>query len=316
MMNYTAQSLIEMSDLRNQLIDRVEVLSKVKALFLIPGIEMVSTGMVAKFYEVENDVIRQLHKAHRSEINGDGILRVTGKEFGREIASHPNIEVKTMSGKKGSVTYVLNGVTYEINNASNLFFSPRAVLRIGMLLRDSEVAKEVRTQLLNTFECATEEQKTEAIDQEGVMLLSIIRAGSPELMAVELGKYRDFMNRHIAKLEGEKQGLQTELDIVHNEIVTWTPKQITKRLIGSIGYQLGGRPDYAWGKLRQKLYHHHGISLEQRKHGTKASYISLVHDDEWTKVLQEVYALAKEFGIDVVKAVGLINAQQIPDFVV
>lgn len=131
---------------RNQLIDRVEVLSKVKALFLIPGIEMVSTGMVAKFYEVENDVIRQLHKAHRSEINGDGILRVTGKEFGREIASHPNIEVKTMSGKKGSVTYVLNGVTYEINNASNLFFSPRAVLRIGMLLRDSEVAREVRTQ--------------------------------------------------------------------------------------------------------------------------------------------------------------------------
>ena len=35
-MNYTAQNLIEMSDLRNQLIDRVEVLSKVKALFLIP----------------------------------------------------------------------------------------------------------------------------------------------------------------------------------------------------------------------------------------------------------------------------------------
>jgi hypothetical protein len=52
-MNYTAQSIVEMSSLRNQLIDRVEVLSKVKALFLIPGIEMISTSMVADFYDVD-----------------------------------------------------------------------------------------------------------------------------------------------------------------------------------------------------------------------------------------------------------------------
>lgn len=36
-----------------------------------------------------------------------------------------------------------------IQNGRQTYFSPRAVLRIGMLLRDSEVAKEVRTQLLN-----------------------------------------------------------------------------------------------------------------------------------------------------------------------
>ena len=33
-----------------------------------------------------------------------------------------------------------------IQNGRQAYFSPRAVLRIGMLLRDSEVAKEVRTQ--------------------------------------------------------------------------------------------------------------------------------------------------------------------------
>lgn len=309
-MNYTAQSLVEMSSLRNQLIDRVEVLSKVKALFLIPGIEMMSTNMVADFYDVDASAIRMCYTNHKKEIEPDGTMNIKPA-----LLKQNGFTLEKAEGKP-SWLFEVGGKKYNIMNNGIRAFSPRAVLRIGMLLRDSEVAKEVRTQLLNTFECATEEQKTEAIDQEGVMLLSIIRAGSPELMAVELGKYRDFMNRHIAKLEGEKQGLQTELDIVHNEIVTWTPKQITKRLIGSIGYQLGGRPDYAWSKLRQKLYHHHGISLEQRKHGTKASYISLVRDDEWTKVLQEVYALAKEFGIDVVKAVGLINAQQIPDFAV
>lgn len=309
-MNYTAQNLMEMSSLRNQLIDRVEVLSKVKALFLIPGIEMMSTKMVADFYEVDSNSLRVCYNRNKAEIDHDGTMVRSSKEL---RGSLQNVTTLKKDNRYGTFMTLPNGELLEIMGNST-YFSPRAVLRIGMLLRDSEVAKEVRTQLLNTFEAATPEQKVSAIDEEGTMLLAIIRAGSPELMAVELGKYRDFMNRHIAKLEGEKAGLKTELDIVHNEIVTWTPKQITNRLIGSIGFKMGGRPDYAWGSLRQKLYHHHGISLEGRKHGTKASYISLVRDDEWTKVLQEVYALAKEFNVDVVKAIGEVNAEQIPGF--
>ena len=45
-------------------------------------------------------------------------------------------------------------------------FSKRAILRIGMLLRDSKVAQEVRTQLLNTFENASDKIKTQDIDEE------------------------------------------------------------------------------------------------------------------------------------------------------
>ena len=308
-MNYTAQNLIEMSDLRNQLIDRVEVLSKVKALFLIPGIEMIPTSQVAEFYESPIKSIQTVVMRHKKEIESDGVMVLSGKELAVRLQNEGG--VKKLDGAMISVPF--GSGELRIVPGRMTYFSPRAVLRIGMLLRDSEVAKEVRTQLLNTFECATPEQRTEAIDEEGIMLVNIIRAGSPEKMAVALSEYRSFMNRHIEKLEGEKEGLQTELNIVHNEIVTWTPKQVTKRLIGSIGYQMGGRPDYAWSKLRQKLYHHHGISLEGRKRG-KESYISLIRDDEWTKVLQEVYALAKEFRVDVIKAVGQINAQQIPGF--
>lgn len=309
-MNYTAQSLVEMSDLRNQLIDRVEVLSKVKELFLIPGIEMISTNMVANFYEVDAGTLRVCYNRNKKEIDSDGTFVKTSKELRGSLQN-----VTTLKKDNIYKTFVTlsNGEQAELVGKST-YFSPRAVLRIGMLLRDSEVAKEVRTQLLNTFEAATPEQRVEAIDEEGSMLLNIIRAGSPEMMAVELGKYREFMNRHIAKLEDEKKGLKTELDIVHNEIVTWTPSQIVRRLIGSIGYQMNGRMDIAWGNLRQNLYHHHGISLEGRKRGSKKPYISFIHDDEWTKVLQEVYALAKKHNVDVVKAVGLINAEQIPGF--
>lgn len=39
-----------------------------------------------------------------------------------------------------------------------------AILRIGMLLRDSEIAREIRIQLLNIEEAVTDEQRTIAID--------------------------------------------------------------------------------------------------------------------------------------------------------
>ena len=45
-------------------------------------------------------------------------------------------------------------------------FPQRAIPRIGMLLRDSDVAKEVRTQLLNIEEKASGETKTHDIDEE------------------------------------------------------------------------------------------------------------------------------------------------------
>lgn len=49
------------------------------------------------------------------------------------------------------------------SNKGILLFTRRAILRVGMLLRDSEVAKEVRTYLLNV-EHDTQEKMPEIID--------------------------------------------------------------------------------------------------------------------------------------------------------
>jgi len=132
---------------RNQLIDRVEVLSKVKQLFLIPGMEMMSARMVADFYEVSPSVLRMLHKAHKGEIDLDGVEKLSVGEFERKITLHTNSAPVRIKGRPGLTTYDVDGVTVETTNSVSNFYSPRAVLRIGMLLRDSEVAKEVRTQL-------------------------------------------------------------------------------------------------------------------------------------------------------------------------
>lgn len=310
-MNYTAQSLIEMSDLRNQLIDRVEVLSRVKKLFLIPGIEMIPMRQVAEFYEVEVNTLRQTYKRNQSEIDRDGAKVIVGGDVWDMVQNVP--DVKKLDGAMFSVPFGSGEI--RIAPSKMTYFTPRAVLRIGMLLRDSEVAKEVRTQLLNTFEAATPEQKVEAIDEEGTMLLAIIRAGSPELMAVELGKYRDFMNRHIAKLEtkveelSEANGnLEEELKLLYDGAAKWGNKEVARKLIATTATRRLKPYGSIWNELYSKLNYACGMNLRNRKGGT---IISRVHEDEWPKVLQQIALLARQAGVDIMKAIGELNSEML-----
>lgn len=309
-MNYTAQNLIEMSDLRDQLINRVEVLSKVKQLFLIPELNMVTSKMVADFYEVDAHTLQVCYKRNKEEIDADGVLTMSSKQI-REKAQDVTITKK--SNNYMVFAKLENGEEVAIAPKA-IYYSPRAVLRIGMLLRDSEVAKEVRTQLLNTFENSTAEQRTEAIDQEGIMLLSIIRAGSPELMAVELGKYRDFMNRHIAKLETKVEelseandNLEAELELLYKGAARWGNNDVARKLVCSTAGRRMISPGMVWNELYSNLYHACGMNLRSRRGGT---ILSRVKEDEWPNVLRQVALIAREAGVDIVRSIGELNVQE------
>ena len=138
-------TLINQAELRNKLIDRVDVLNKVKELFLIPKLKMMSIGQVADFFEVNTTNIRQILLKHRDELEQDGIIVYTGKEL-RQVLSEITL-VKKLDNTRISID-IPGAKSITVGNSKTKFFPPRAVLRIGMLLRDSEVAKEVRTQLL------------------------------------------------------------------------------------------------------------------------------------------------------------------------
>lgn len=89
--------------------------------------------------------------------NYNGYENVTGKELVSALKAPTKIE--NMKGY-----FLLNG--NKIGYKGNGIFPKRAILRVGMLLRDSEVAKEVRTQLLNIEENTAAEVKTYEIDYE------------------------------------------------------------------------------------------------------------------------------------------------------
>ncbi len=108
------------------------VLNKIKSLFFAvwKGTNTTVTEQVAQFYEVPEGSLRKLLKFHRSEFESDGLKTIRGKALSdaRYLWSLPS--------KTSQVTV----------------WTPRAVLRAGMLMRDSEVAKAVRTSLLNAVE--------------------------------------------------------------------------------------------------------------------------------------------------------------------
>ncbi len=121
----------------NQLIEieseqATEILSKIKSLYfaLWEGTSTTVTEQVAEFYEIPEQNLRQLLKSHRSEFVSDGLKAIRGKALkdARDLWSLPS--------RTSQVTV----------------WTPRAVLRAGMLMRDSVVAKAVRTSLLNAVE--------------------------------------------------------------------------------------------------------------------------------------------------------------------
>ena len=109
-----------------------EILSKIKSLYfaLWHGSSTTVTEQVAEFYGVSEANLRNLVKSHRAEFTSDGLKAIRGKDL-----------------KDARNLWLLPSRTSQVT-----IWTPRSVLRAGMLMRDSEVAKSVRTSLLNAVE--------------------------------------------------------------------------------------------------------------------------------------------------------------------
>ncbi|NEB13031.1 restriction endonuclease [Streptomyces coelicoflavus] len=120
-------ALLESPALRNGVLDRTDVLDRVKVLSLLPDGMHVTTAMVATYFEVGLEAIKSLVKDHRAELEGSGYHLLSGE---------PLRSLKDLSGSQSHAR-------------SMALFSRRAVLNVAMLLRDSEVAHQVRVYLLD-----------------------------------------------------------------------------------------------------------------------------------------------------------------------
>jgi len=284
----TELQIIDNKEYRNEMIDRIDVLDKVKELFLIPVLGVMTTRQVAEYYEVDIDAIQSVTNRNRDELALDGITRISPKE----LCLHFD-DVKRFRG--GIEFPNVFGASLRISYNGTLGFTKRAILRIGMLLRDSEIAKEIRNQLLNTFEQAAPEQRTMLLDEETLLQANFARvqvdktATKEEFVEASVALAR-FQNRHITDLKQTNKELATE-------ILTWDDRAKFNKAARYIAGRCGKRAGAIYNEIYDELLYKHHIGLRAR--GKKP--IAQIKETEWGVVQQVLLALCGQRGIDLSK---------------
>jgi len=131
---FNEAALLESKTLRDGALERTEVLDRVKALSLLPDGMHVTTAMVATYFEVAGTVINNLLSRHRAELESNGLRVLRGSD----LQEFKELSLSSYPGR------------YPQPRSGLAIWSRRAVLNVAMLLRESEVARQVRTYLLDT----------------------------------------------------------------------------------------------------------------------------------------------------------------------
>lgn len=153
-MSLSEVALTESPSLRAQYADRIDVLDKVKALAMLPDGIHADIPIVAAYFEVSTDAIEKTIQRNRDELKDNGLDVLRGEEF--RLFATDNLSVANTRARSVTV------------------FSRRAILNVGQLLRDSPVARQVRTYLLDVEAIAGPEVRNAAIEAAAVSRAQVL----------------------------------------------------------------------------------------------------------------------------------------------
>lgn len=268
--------------LRDDAVSHYEVLEKVKKLLLIPSFEVMTLKQVADYYEVDPHTVEMICSRNSDELNSDGVCRKKVKDF---------LNSQHVRAEKSSYTTTFvydNGLNITMSNGGLKVFPRRAILRIGMLLRDSEIAREVRTQLLNIEEKTSNKTKTQTIDEEQSLMLSVgmaVASGDATAVAVASAKLVEFKNRHIQKLENDNKALA-------EGILEWKDRNKLNAGIRKLAAVTGIHFSKMLNELYKNLQYKYGICVKKRG---CTPYIQWIDESEWDDVMKTFCAMCEAY---------------------
>lgn len=298
------EQMLMNKEIRERYMNRLDVLNKTKQIFLIPEMECMTIRQVADYFEVDIDTLKKCYTRNENEINNDGVTFKKPTDF-KEIFKGTSCPLKDFKQKKGKLIVNLDeNTTLEIPNRGIRVFSKRAILRIAMLLRDSTVAREIRTQLLNIVEHTAEENSeivTKEIDNETSLMLNIGKAyatGDALEVLKATQAYVDYQNRHINKLEAENEKLETDKKILIADIKTLADRSQANLIIRALSHKIHRPYGELWTELYKHLKYKYHIDLKARSRGTKP-YIKYIRNDEWSFLQKSLSVIIEENGLNV-----------------
>lgn len=314
--------------MRDKCIEHIEVLGKIKQYLTVPGTELLTLNQVAEFYEVPFWTLQTCYKTHSQEVDMDGVVTVTPKSY-KEIfnkQSSDNGEGENLNCLNPTIKKILNAQPLVIKNLEQLngklvvhvddntqivipnrgikMFPKRAVLRIGMLLTQSEVAKQVRTQLLNIFEkteTANPELITSSITEEEALYVnlakSIINNNTHDIFAA-LQDVVDYNNRYRLKIEKQLESATATNKILSTEILTISDREMASRVVRCMAQKTGKPYSALWNTIYTHLEYKYSISLKKRRKKSYESHISTLKPDEYGKLQKVIAVVAEEHGLN------------------
>jgi hypothetical protein len=240
-----------------------------------------------------------------NELCEDGIKSLKGLEAKQFLATE-NISVTNFRG------YFMAG-GQKFANSKNTLFPKRAILRIGMLLRDSEIAKEIRTRLLNIVQ-DTEKVNPEIIhnvvneiSEEKQLMLDRVEAemnGDYNKVSIVNAKLFALKNKRIKELEDINKNITTHsLTIIES-------RAVINRIVRNIAMkEYKGMFGQTWGELYSKMNYILHINIKGRNKKKNESYLDTLNDKETFEVEKIVRNWAVE--IDSIQKVWQRNNDEI-----
>lgn len=282
--------ILESLKTREELIGRTEVLDKVKELILLPNTEFATTQQVANYFEVGIEAIQSLIKDNRKELKSNG--------FGIR--------------KKAEILNVLKGqLETSIPNRGMNLFPKRAILNVAMLLRDSDVAKEIRTRLLDIVQDASEgkdniiDNIVDEIDEEKILserLTQAIMSGDLEEEGRIKTEIIGLRNKRIKKLQNEIETITT------NALTIIESKKVINKLVRVIAVKrYHGNFAKAWSELYKSVNYKLNINIKARDRKKRENYIDTLSEEELFKVEKITRTWANRVGVDVEKELNLAS---------
>lgn len=199
--------LLESRTLRTSVLERTDVLDKVKALSLLPDGLHVTTAMVATYFEVAERVINQLRLRHRDELTENGMRTLKGSDL--ESFESDNLSLSNQSypqGRRGGRVHLA-------------VYTRRTILNVAMLLRDSEIARSVRTYLLDREESSRAQPVTDDVESLDERITRLSEASFTKL----LGRTVVPMINALVETSGEQRSdllsLRHDVDEIQRRLV-------------------------------------------------------------------------------------------------
>lgn len=299
--------IIESKETRDKMMECSEVLDKVKKLFLIPGMEMMTTKQVAEYFEVDRNLITQVYLRNQNEIDSDGVELKKLNDFSKVTSCH-------LRSSKGQCVFGLeDGTELEVPNRGARCFSRRAVLRIAMLLRDSTVAQEIRTQLLNIFDKTSEETRVADIEDEQTLMGEFgkqLAYGNNEEALRVFCLIQQMHQRHIKQLTEANEKLTEINKLLADGVNTWDNRSILNAMVRAVTHRrYGDNYQAGWNMFYKRLHYTAGIWLKGRD--GECRLIDKIKPEEWITVLQCAAAWCIELNIDVAEVINTTNMAMI-----